>query len=175
MHCVFNLDNIFSFCVLFNSSYSTRLRSSPLFRTMLNRLPAPLCSMGDGVVVAGSLSFQGHFHSLTPGSLSTVQTFTQSLLVRIAMNSMPLYEEPADMTGMLVICQLNIQDQTWKSFDNIAVSFNLNLFAKVCGNKKGSPDFFLLLKFNAWNVCLLSLFQCTFARVNTVKLHLKRA
>ena len=58
---------------------------------VLNRLPAPLCSMGDGVVVAGSLSFQGHFHSLTPGSLSTVQTFTQSLLVRIAMNSMPLY------------------------------------------------------------------------------------
>ena len=99
----------------------------------------------DGVVVAGSLSFQGHFHSLTPGSLSTVQTFTQSLLVRIAMNSMPLYEEPADMTSMLVICQLNIQDQTWKSFDNIAVTsktFSLNLFAKVSGNKKGSPDFF---------------------------------
>ena len=98
MHCVFNLDNIFSFCVLFNSSYSTRLRSSPLFRTTLYRLPAPLYSMGDGVVVAGSLSFQGHFHSLTPGSLSTVQTFTQSLLVRIAMNPMPLCEERSQQT-----------------------------------------------------------------------------
>ena len=40
----------------------------------------------DGVVVAGSLSFGGHFLSLTPGSLSTetermgLQTFTQRIV-----------------------------------------------------------------------------------------------